>query len=90
MLYFYADDCDICTKFTPQLEQLVEYTTYQGGLKKLVNLKKVNINEDDTAIDLYQITSIPTVIVYHNEVPIQIFVGDKIRPILDLIISFGY
>ena len=80
LLYFYEPDCDICKEFEPQLEQIVEYTTNETGTRKLVNIYKIDVTSDKYN-DEYHIESVPTVIVYKNEIPVNVFIGNSIRPI---------
>ena len=57
---FYADWCGPCRMLTPILEQLAQ------EMKEKVTVVKVNVDNAQTVAAQYDITSVPTIILFKN------------------------
>lgn len=74
----YATWCEPCKKLLPELKKLVEYYP---------NLKiyKVNIDYNDDIVEEYDITSLPTLVIYKNKKRLGEFIGSDIEKLKILI-----
>eukprot|EP00761_Pharyngomonas_kirbyi_P011768 gb/GECH01011794.1/.p1 GENE.gb/GECH01011794.1/~~gb/GECH01011794.1/.p1 ORF type:complete len:177 (+),score=41.70 gb/GECH01011794.1/:1-531(+) len=68
---FYADWCGPCKVLGPQLER---YVTSANGK---VQMMKVNVEEDENAADVFNITALPTIIAFHQGHEVDKWVGMK-------------
>lgn len=66
---FWASWCGPCKKLSPILEQVAE------ELGDAVTIAKVNVDEERTLGAMYQIMSIPAVIIFNNGQKVDEFVG---------------
>ena len=65
---FYGDGCPPCRKISPIIDEIEE--EYPE-----IKVLKVNINEEDGIHSKYNITKIPTVVIYHNGRSYARFIG---------------
>ena len=84
MNYFF-DNSIICSNFTPQLYQLVEFDSMSpdDDIKQSVTINEINIEDND--VSSTGIKQVPTVVLSKDDEVIHVFVGANIRPILDKI-----
>lgn len=66
---FWASWCGPCKKLSPILEQVAE------ELGDAVTIAKVNVDEERALGAMYQIMSIPAVIIFNNGQKVDEFVG---------------
>ncbi|KAI9470299.1 briggsae CBR-TRX-2 protein, partial [Coemansia mojavensis] len=70
---FYASWCGPCKMLGPIIEKSVK----DNGK---VNLAKINVDENLSLASDYSITSLPTVVGFHNGEPVAAFVGMRAPP----------
>jgi len=82
---FYADWCPPCRQLAPIIDELAE--EYRGQVKFV----KLNVDKAPAVLDWYGIRGIPTVIIFDNSQPVQVWVGcqmpDAYRQGLDAILA---
>ncbi len=79
---FYADWCGPCRMLAPILEQVA------GEVKGKASIGKVNIDHESKTASQFQITSVPTMILFKNGKEINRLVGLKnAQGIKDFILS---
>lgn len=92
--YFYSKECEVCARFTPELEQLIDYKVFKDpsdpGSKETVGrlISVIKIDTDEVDVSTYGVTQVPTVILVKDGTPLAVFIGDKVAPISDMIQSF--
>ena len=66
---FYADWCGPCKIMSPIIDEIAE--------QNIENLKvgKVNVDENGSLAEKYNVMSIPTIIIFKNGNPVKGFVG---------------
>lgn len=72
LLDFWADWCGPCRMLAPVLHEIAE--GYEGKVK----VGKVNVDEEPELAERFNISSIPTLILFKDGVPVQTSVG--VRP----------
>ena len=73
---FWAPWCGPCRAVSPILDQIAE----EYGDK--ITVVKVNVDENPTTSNRYEITSIPALKVFQDGVPVKSMVGAKPKPVL--------
>ncbi|MDY6819297.1 MAG: thioredoxin family protein [Halobacteriales archaeon] len=68
LLYYWADWCGPCHALTPVLNELA---TEHPGLV----IARLDADENETAVEDYGVESIPTMILFKNGEPVEVFVG---------------
>ena len=82
ILMFYKSDCLICEQIIPQLDQYEQFLTTTKSL--LIN--KINIdNLSNIEIQKYNITAVPTFVIFLKEVPYKKLVGSDMRQLNSII-----
>jgi thioredoxin 1 len=74
---FWAEWCGPCRMLTPIIQELAE--KYNGRIK----VAKLNTDESPTASSLYQISAIPTVILFFKGTVVQRAVGVQPREVYE-------
>lgn len=79
---FYADWCGPCKMMGPVIEQI------SNEMGDLVKVGKINVDENGSIAQEYNVMSIPTIMVFKNGNPVRTFIGvtDK-NEIIDAIKS---
>lgn len=77
LIDFYADWCGPCKMLAPVLVEIAR--EYQGRIK----IAKINVDNNLEASQQYQITSIPTLIIFKNGTAKDIVMGYKPKPLLE-------
>lgn len=89
--YYYSENEEVTKTFMSQLEQLVDYTPFPDGtLGSPVNIIKIDVDTpvfDEELHQSHNVESVPTTVVYYQGTPKAKFVGNQIRPIVDLVNS---
>lgn len=78
---FWAPWCGPCKMIAPVVEELAR--EYQGKVK----IVKLNTDENLTIASKYQITSIPTLMIFKSGKPVQRIIGFKSRNELKKVID---
>ena len=66
---FYADWCGPCKMMSPVIASIAE-----EGLEN-VKVGKINVDDNGSLAEKYNVMSIPTIIVFKNGTPVKGFVG---------------
>ena len=78
---FYADWCGPCKMMTPVLEEFAEN---KAGS---VSVAKLDIDANPSVTQKYQVTAVPTLILFKDGEPIKTIVGLKDYPQLDSLVT---
>jgi len=78
---FYADWCGPCRMLTPILEALAE------EMKEKVTVVKLDVDHDPKTTSTYQITSVPTLILFKDGKEVNRIIGLKDLETLKKIVS---
>ncbi len=78
---FYADWCGPCRMMTPVIEEFAEKKTGE------VSVVKIDIDASPAVTQKYQVTSIPTLVLFKDGEPIGTYVGLKDYSQLDQLVS---
>lgn len=70
LIEFTADWCDNCKEFNDTLKQLVKL------YKDRIKFAKVDIDQSFELANRFQITKLPSFIIYHKSKPINFFIGN--------------
>ena len=68
---FYADWCGPCRMMSPIIDEIAE------ELQDSVKVGKVNVDENQELAIKYDVMSIPTIIIFKNGMPVNIFRGNR-------------
>lgn len=71
LVKFWAPWCRACTKMTPEFKKASE------TMKGKVNFAQVNVDEQESVSDIYQIRSLPTIILFKKDKIIKKSVGSR-------------
>ncbi|EJU05634.1 thioredoxin-like protein [Dacryopinax primogenitus] len=82
---FYAAWCGPCRMLSPLLEKLTTDTTLTNG--KEVDLMTVDVDKQTQLAGMFQVTSLPTVIIFKDKKAVQRFVGFIPMPKLQQIVA---
>lgn len=74
LIDFWAPWCNPCTKLSPILDEISKETGILVG--------KINIDENPDKTEEYHVTSIPTVIVFEDGVPVKRIIGAKPKHVI--------
>jgi thioredoxin 1 len=74
---FYADWCGPCRSLSPVIEKLAK--KYEGKLK----VCKINVDEADEIAGTYNVSSIPTVMLFQNGRVVDQFLGALPEPLIE-------
>ena len=66
---FYADWCGPCKMMGPVIEQI------SNEMGDLVKVGKINVDENGSIAQEYNVMSIPTIIIFKNGNPVKTFIG---------------
>ena len=66
---FYADWCGPCKMMSPVIDGIAE------KLNGSVKVGKINVDENQELAIKYQVTSIPTIMIFNNGIPVKTFIG---------------
>lgn len=78
---FYADWCGPCRMMTPVLEEFAQKKTGK------VSVAKVDIDTNPTVTQKYQVTAVPTLILFKDGEPVGTYVGLKDYPQLESLVN---
>jgi len=68
VLDFYADWCVPCKQLKPILDEIEKELNY-------VTVEKINIEVNDEAADLYEIRSVPTLLIFKDNILVDKIIG---------------
>ena len=86
LLFFYTDDCAVCSEMYPKLRNLIEYQV-SPSFQITKNLSILRLNVDEIDPDDYGVEKIPTVIVTKDDKALKAFVGSDVKVIEDFLYS---
>ena len=75
LVYYTASWCQPCKMFGPVIEQFVKDNN--------IHLVKLDVDKEPQLAQEDGVTSVPALVVYHDEKLVDRFIGAKPRPYLD-------
>jgi len=79
ILKFQADWCNPCKTLSPIMKEL--------ALEFDLEIKEINIDEEDDLVEQYEIRSIPTLIFFKNNIQVLKTTGSKSKEQLKVLIN---
>ena len=66
---FYADWCGPCRMMSPIIDEIAEEN------QDVIKVGKVNVDENQELAIKYDVSSIPTIMIFRNGIPVKTFIG---------------
>ncbi len=66
---FYADWCGPCRMMSPIIDEIAEEK------QDVIKVGKVNVDENQELAIKYDVSSIPTIMIFRNGIPVKTFIG---------------